>query len=160
MFGDKRLPDRYWAKVRPDASGCWVWTGAKRAGYGQISRGARGEGMAAAHRLSYEVLVGPIPEGLQLDHMCRRRDCVNPDHLRPVTHKQNAENVAAHRDSKSGVRGVWWAARKRRWEVQVCSHGRKHYGGQYEDLTEAERAAIALRNRLHTNNLADRKASA
>lgn len=68
--------------------GCWLWTGAiNRHGYGQflLSDGKR----RAAHRVVYEVMVGPIPEGLQLDHLCRNRACVNADHLEPVTSREN-----------------------------------------------------------------------
>lgn len=68
--------------------GCWQWTGAiNRHGYGQFlfTDGSR----RAAHRIVYELIVGPIPEGLQLDHLCRNRGCVNPNHLEPVTNREN-----------------------------------------------------------------------
>lgn len=85
----KRTPlaDRFWPKVvRDPDTGCWEWTGATARGYGQIwSAGQR----VYAHRLAYELLVGPIPEGLELDHLCRNRPCVNPRHLEPVTHRVN-----------------------------------------------------------------------
>ncbi len=62
---------------------CWIWTGAlSKNGYGNYwNRGA--------HRVVYELLVGDIPKGMQLDHLCRNRDCVNPSHLEPVTAKEN-----------------------------------------------------------------------
>lgn len=71
-------------------SGCWDWTGNIQgaAGYGRIHVGHRTS--TYAHRLSYEAFVGPIPEGLVIDHLCRNRRCVNPAHLEPVT---NGENV-------------------------------------------------------------------
>lgn len=78
--------ERFWAKVDKNGpNGCWLWTGAKTgAGYGAFSTKA-----ALAHRLSYEMLVGPIPAGLVLDHLCRVTACVNPGHLEPVTNRIN-----------------------------------------------------------------------
>lgn len=66
---------------------CWIWTKTRSAnGYGRARRGGR---FHQAHRLIYELLVGPIPEGLHLDHLCRVRACVNPAHLEPVTQAEN-----------------------------------------------------------------------
>jgi hypothetical protein len=78
--------DRFWAKVdRTD--GCWLWTaGRDGPGYGQLKVD---EQTVKAHRFSYELHVGPIPDGLELDHLCRVRHCVNPAHLEPVTHAEN-----------------------------------------------------------------------
>lgn len=68
--------------------GCWIWPGAtNHRGYG--SMGGDDGKTASTHRVAYEGLVGPIPDGLHLDHLCRVRLCCNPDHLEPVT---NAEN--------------------------------------------------------------------
>lgn len=83
--------ERFWAKV--DRSGdCWRWTGAlARGGYGFAVVGSRDDPQRYrnAHRFAYELSVGPIPEGLELDHLCRNRRCVNPAHLEPVTHSEN-----------------------------------------------------------------------
>lgn len=69
------------------ASGCWLWVGATRGtGYGAFGIGRR---QFQAHRVAYELLVGPIPQGLQIDHLCRVRRCVNPAHLEPVTQREN-----------------------------------------------------------------------
>lgn len=66
---------------------CWVWTGSQDSnGYGHMRDGAR---TVKAHRFSYETAVGPIPTGLEIDHLCRNRQCVNPDHLEPVTDREN-----------------------------------------------------------------------
>ena len=65
---------------------CWIWQGKKDYGYGRVGMNGTHH---RAHRLIYEALKGPIPEGLQLDHLCRNRSCVNPNHLEPVTGAQN-----------------------------------------------------------------------
>lgn len=79
---------RFWNKVEVGhPCGCWWWTGAKsRDGY---ARTYRPTGSRYAHRVAYELLMGPIPTGLELDHLCRNRGCVNPDHMEPVTHVEN-----------------------------------------------------------------------
>ena len=67
---------------------CLPWVAhSDRFGYGQFKVGGR---VVLAHRFAYEMVVGPIPDGLQLDHLCRVRHCVNPDHLEPVTNRENA----------------------------------------------------------------------
>ena len=69
--------------------GCWEWTGYRKPqGYGQYGNGRDGSPVKA-HRFAYELLVGPIPDGLELDHLCRNPSCVRPDHLEPVTHREN-----------------------------------------------------------------------
>jgi hypothetical protein len=104
-FGDPLFPLRrpghkivrevaFWAKVnkdgplsahRPDLGPCWLWTAAHhRYGIFQPEKGNQ-----LAHRIAYEMLVGPVPEGLELDHLCRVTLCVNPAHLEPVTHREN-----------------------------------------------------------------------
>ncbi len=86
-----RLPDRIVDKIQPQPDGCWLWTGElTRNGYGRERIEPRaGSRRVVAHRLVYELLVGPIPEGLQLDHLCRNRACVNPEHMEPVTGRIN-----------------------------------------------------------------------
>lgn len=89
---------RFFAKVSEDAAtGCWEWTGARiRGGYGKFflrkeprPDGGRKTILTPAHRWAYEHLVGAIPDGLEIDHLCRNRGCVNPWHLEPVTHAEN-----------------------------------------------------------------------
>lgn len=80
--------ERFWAKVYfpPCEDDCWTWTGSLNRGYGIFnSRQAH----LLAHRVAYTLLIGPVPEGLELDHLCRNRACLNPAHLEPVTHQEN-----------------------------------------------------------------------
>lgn len=81
-------------------SECWVWTGTITPnGYGQVSKFGR---PTLAHRVSYELFVGPISEGLVLDHLCKTTNCVRPDHLQPVT---QAENVIRAKRNPSCPQG-------------------------------------------------------
>lgn len=92
-----------WAENVSKTAACWRWTGKVDIyGYGYLSRGWPLRGNIGAHRAAWELLRGPIPEGLTIDHLCRVRLCVNPDHLEPVT---NVENV---------MRGEGFAARAAR----------------------------------------------
>ena len=88
----KPLWQRFEEKYIPEPmSGCWLWTAATTvAGYGQLGRaGGRGQTAWMAHRLSWELHRGPIPAGMHIDHLCRNPACVNPDHLEPVTQREN-----------------------------------------------------------------------
>lgn len=86
--GTTELPttdDRFWAKVK--VAECWEWTGAKHPlGYGNFNAARR---YVSAHRYAWETLVGPIADGLVLDHLCRNPSCVNPSHLQPVSQREN-----------------------------------------------------------------------
>jgi hypothetical protein len=95
--------ERFWRFVEKLDNGCWAWKGAKSSsGYGKFWSGTR---EMVAHRFGYELLVGEIPPGLDLDHLCRVRDCVNPDHLEPVTRQENLRrgNVGGYRDSPASA---------------------------------------------------------
>lgn len=86
----KTEAERFWPKV--NASGvCWEWTaGASDTGYGNFGRDPEhGYANISAHQWAWEFLVGPVPPGLVLDHLCRNRRCVNPDHLEPVPFAEN-----------------------------------------------------------------------
>jgi hypothetical protein len=87
-FMDPRVPQRIWDKISPcPMSGCWLWTSSKhRLGYGDVWFERKRN---YAHRVMYRLLVGEIPQGLELDHKCKTRICCNPDHLEAVTHTEN-----------------------------------------------------------------------
>mgnify|MGYP001562260252 FL=1 len=101
-----RRPTSYLFRKFTISDGCWEWTGAfRRNGYGRYG----GQPSVLAHRAVYEALVGPIPEGMQLDHLCKNRSCVNPAHLEPVTPKENI------------LRGAGFAAQNA--QMTHCIHG-------------------------------------
>lgn len=88
---------RFWAQVDKTES-CWLWRGeVDKAGYGRFGGGrVAGQKVSrSAHRFAYTEIVGPVPEGLQLDHLCRVRRCVNPSHLEPVTCRENVRRSEA-----------------------------------------------------------------
>jgi hypothetical protein len=145
---------RFWSKV-DKTEACWNWTGHLiKNGYGRIVREGK---QTVAHRASYEHFVSPIPAGMDIDHICHNRACVNPEHLRPVTRKQNCENLTgAYRNSKSGVRGV--TQRKNRWRATVSHHGKVIYLGTYDTVEDANEVATAKRLELFTHSDMDRVA--
>ena len=89
---------RLMSRVVKQPDGCWLWTGTLSwVGYGIFSLpGENGKRrFTSPHRVAYELLVGPIPEGLQIDHLCFNKACVNPAHLEPVTAKENNRRYVA-----------------------------------------------------------------
>jgi len=145
------LGSRFVSKIFDLREGrCWIWVGAKtHNGYGSFNSGPTGK---RAHRYSYEVLCGAIPDGMVLDHVCNKRACVNPEHMRLVTPRQNAEHRrGANSNSKSGIRGVYWNIRAKKWQVLVAANGVRHFGGTYADINEAAQKAISMRKELFTH---------
>lgn len=112
------VEERFWKKVskdgrtpehRPELGPCWEWTGFIHSGGYGVFREHYEQGSRSAHVLAFELVVGPVPEGKELDHLCRVRHCVRPDHLEPVPHRVNVlrgEGITAQ-----------WAKR------DACNHG-------------------------------------
>jgi hypothetical protein len=148
--------DRFWAKVDKTET-CWNWTGSTtNGGYGMFKMGASPK---VAHRISYTYANGEIPDGMTIDHMCHNRSCVNPDHLRIATTKENGENrKGASGGNISGVRGVSWHKPAQKWYARVGHNGKQYNVGLFDDLQEAEAAVIAKRLELFTHNDLDRAA--
>lgn len=97
--------DRFWSKVHFGPGECWEWTGARNQdGYGIFHVPGTLNRVIRAHRFAYETFIGPIPEGLELDHLCRNHACVNPDHVEVVTNQEN---------SRRGIAGIVNAQRQR-----------------------------------------------
>ena len=150
----------FWAKVEKTET-CWNWTAMIEGGYGVF--GVRIEGKPVprrAHRISYLLAHGPIPEGLMVDHICHNEGCVNPDHLRLATNKENQEHVlGAQVNSKSGILGVSWHKNTKKWRAVVTHSGRYIHIGYFDTVAEAEAAVKTKRIELFTHNDLDRNAA-
>ena len=129
------LASRFWAKVDKSggADACWLWTGATAGrGYGRIYDPRIGH-HAAAHRISWELSNGPIPDGLFMCHRCDNPPCVNPAHLFPGTHTDNMRDA--------GVKG-------RRVFMTCEKHGRaKLTPDQVQEIRQSPEAKRALARR-------------
>lgn len=138
-------------------TGCWIWNAAlDHAGYSKFKK-PRNRSWVTGHRWSYEFHVGPIPDEMEVDHICHVRACVNPLHLRLVTRRQNCENYAGLSSrNKSGYRGVSFAGRVGKWQASVWHKGQKNWLGYFDDVHEAGEAARLKRLELHTHNDLDR----
>jgi len=144
--------ERFWAKV--DKSGeCWMWTAASLPkGYGRF--GVNGS-VVLAHRFSWQLANGPIPDGMHVDHLCHEPSCVRPSHLRLVTPKQNIENFGhLRKNNTTGAHGV--SLSYGRFRVRVRHNRTEHLVGTFDTLEEASRAAQEARLALHTHNDRDR----
>lgn len=189
-YGDLRIDvpvggvswqERFWAKVnkegalseyRPDLGPCWEWLAVlsepKPMGYGRFFFGKVSR---PAHQLAYELLIGPIPEGLELDHLCRVRHCVNPAHLEPVTQGENIRRgwqaraelgLRVPRDHKA-YKAEWqrkkaldpeWRAR-RAAKAAVYERNRRATDSKWRERKNAENRARYKRRKDRDQSIGD-----
>jgi len=150
--------DRFWNYVEK-SPGCWFFAGALYSnGYGDLWS-SESKKSVLAHRYSYELHFGDIPVDVQVDHICHTRSCVNPEHLRAATNKQNNENPSGLRiDNTTGYRGVRLEKRTGRYQGRVHHNGKEYSAGTYATAAQANDAVVALRMKLFTHNDLDRQA--
>jgi HNH endonuclease len=119
--------ERFMRKVQK-SDGCWLWTASGNGhGYGQFRHNGT---TRAAHRVAYELMIGPIPSGLHIDHLCRVRLCVNPAHLEAVTQRENNCRADA---------GKYWAAKTH------CPRGHEYSPGNTAVLRSGSRICKVCR---------------
>lgn len=133
MGNEQLVHERFMAKVDRRPDGCWVWTACRVwNGYGQFRVAGK---TVYAHRFAYELLVGPIPDGLELDHLCRNRACVNPSHLEVVDSRtntlrgdgpaaQNARKTHCAHGHELTLENIWRSGRNSRL-CRACSLDRQ-----------------------------------
>jgi hypothetical protein len=144
---------RFLAKVSKSGSGCLVWDASKRNGYGVFWDGTQN---VRAHRWAYEQAKGRIPPELEIDHTCRNKACVNPDHLEAVTHSENMKRspeFQANRNAKKThcKRGHRYEGENMRTtkdgrrDCRICDMERKRTNRRAAALEAARSAYLAAR---------------
>lgn len=151
--GSYKTPQESFKARTESSNGCLLWTGSiNKSGYGAIRVNGETRG---AHRFAWTESGRSIPSGRTLDHTCHVRRCVNVDHLRLATPKQQAENLSGPTMAgSSGHRGV--SPHGRKWRARVRHGGKLINAGTYDRPEEAAEAARQLRLSLFTHNIRDR----
>ena len=164
----KRRPeiDRFLEKVEPLENGCIKWTAwTDKDGYGRFKRAGRSGLNVMAHRFAYEYYVGTITSGLEIDHLCRNRSCINPDHLEVVTPKEHtlrgktraaANSKKTHCPQGHPYKGdnLYLTPEKGR----SCRECRKEAQKRYRNRTPAKKKVCSLCGKIYTaNNINEHK---
>ena len=137
---------KFWLKVnRPNPAVCWEWQGGKDHGYGVVSLGSRTAGRMPAHRMAWELVKGPIPEGKHVLHHCDNPPCVNPAHLYLGTDVENARD-RVERGRAVGNFHTAVAKRKPGWNRKVREDDRRGYANR--KFTDEQEREIAWKHKL------------
>ncbi len=139
------LVERFWEKVevRRREDECWEWHGAKARGYGQIVKAGRGGKLLRAHRVSWELEHGPIPDGLIVRHRCDNRGCVNPSHLELGTRKDNNHDMSVRDRGIKSAKGLPYGVQRHgnKWKARIKRACTYRYLGLFATMEEAARMA-------------------
>jgi hypothetical protein len=128
-------------------TGCFLWTGhIDPAGYARFRVGKES---AYAHRYVFEAMHGTIPAGAEIDHSCGLRCCVNPDHLRACTSRENKWNMRPRPGSSSRFKGVSWCKFKKRWRATIRLGDKHQHLGYFDDEAEAARTYDQAATKTH-----------
>ena len=152
--GVRTIEDRFWEKVEKTDT-CWNWTAFRTEdGYGQMMYSTRD--VRPAHRISWDLHNDAIPAGMEIDHACHNRACVNPGHLRLATRAENNQNLTGQRKNNvSGHRGVYWSKPHGKWRARVQIDKVYHELGLFDDVEEAASVARRKRREVFAYNHAD-----
>lgn len=139
------LVDRFLAKVR-ESDGCWHWEASKsRLGYARILVDGK---VHLAHRVSFVLFIGEIPENKEIDHICGNRGCVNPSHLRVCDRSENTRNKKWFKGS-SRLKGASWHKRYSKWHSQITVNYKNISLGYFDTKEEAHKAYCNAASELH-----------
>lgn len=142
QLSDEQRERKFWEKTVTGVGGCILWNGSMGdSGYGRVKRNKKWVG---AHRIAYLFKNKVIPSGFEIDHLCRNRRCVNPEHLEAVSHRDNvlrgASGILRKHITTSKYIGVHWSSTKQKWVARLNVGGKLVFYGYFLSEEGAARA--------------------